>query len=370
MAGREVERGMRAAYRSLSVPDGGSSPMPSQSQGAERRPERRAGLTGSRWVLRALVIGGLAGVAWLLTGTAANAADHGDEPIGSFLGSTMDVTSVYGDEPLVGELREAAAQPLEFESAPAKHQERKAHRHHDVVTSIVTAVDRALSEPVVLLDEAMRDGSAIDAELIGDQWRRPAVPPRTSGAEPDDRTRQEPVGDAADPGAELVPADLPPVVPAPVSTTVPAAGPVVTERPAAAGRPRVAGDTARPASAGHSKRPRASSGGTPARHVKAKSRSHIAGKFRPRHVPAVEPAAPETTREEAPGDDRPAPMRMSLGAVSGIPAGGPGASPEFGSVAVLPARIANGVVDDHQFPLASDVDVRRHDAEAPTVSPD
>ncbi|GIF44381.1 hypothetical protein BC793_1399 [Actinoplanes xinjiangensis] len=56
----EAERFERTARRSAVNPHGGSPLMPSHSQGAERRPERRAGRTGSRWRRRALVVCGLA----------------------------------------------------------------------------------------------------------------------------------------------------------------------------------------------------------------------------------------------------------------------------------------------------------------------
>ncbi|WP_433792840.1 hypothetical protein [Actinoplanes sp. CA-252034] len=110
----EAERVERTAHRSGVVPHGGSPLMPSHSQGAERRPERRAGRTGSRWLLRALVVGGLAGVAWLLTGSAALAADPGATSSGAALGSLPDdVAASAGYEPEVSELLEAAVQSPE-----------------------------------------------------------------------------------------------------------------------------------------------------------------------------------------------------------------------------------------------------------------
>ncbi|MEU4156211.1 hypothetical protein [Actinoplanes sp. NPDC026670] len=54
----QAERVERTARRSAANPHGGSPLMPSHSQGAERRPERRAGRTGSRWRLRVPVAGG------------------------------------------------------------------------------------------------------------------------------------------------------------------------------------------------------------------------------------------------------------------------------------------------------------------------
>lgn len=59
MTGCEVERDERTARRYPAITRGGSPLMPSHSQGAERRPERRAGRTGSRWLPRARVVGEL-----------------------------------------------------------------------------------------------------------------------------------------------------------------------------------------------------------------------------------------------------------------------------------------------------------------------
>ena len=81
MTGLGVER-MRTAFPLPFVPPAGVSVlMPPHIQGAERRTERRA--RRIRWGLRVLVVGGLAGAAWLLTGAAAHAADRTDGPTGS-----------------------------------------------------------------------------------------------------------------------------------------------------------------------------------------------------------------------------------------------------------------------------------------------
>jgi hypothetical protein len=105
MTGLVVER-LRTAFRLPSVPVAGvSTLMPPHIQGAERRMERRVRRT--RWGLRALVLGGLAGAAWLLTGAAAQAAGQTDGPAGSLFGL------VAGDGSSVSGLRSVADQPLE-----------------------------------------------------------------------------------------------------------------------------------------------------------------------------------------------------------------------------------------------------------------
>ena len=101
MTGLAVERLRRAASPSSLFPADVSTPLPPHTQGAERR--------RSRWGLRLLVVGGLAGAAWLLTGAAAHAADRADEPDGWLFGAVIggDATA-----PVSG-LLSAAAQPLE-----------------------------------------------------------------------------------------------------------------------------------------------------------------------------------------------------------------------------------------------------------------
>lgn len=361
MTGWEVERGMRAACRSLSIPVGSSPLMPSPSQGAERRPERRAGHTGSRWALRVLVIGGLAGVAWLLTGTAAHAADHDHEPTGSRYGPAGDSGApVSGDEPEVGGLLKAAVQPLESEPAPDLPRR--------VVTSILTTAERMLSAPVGLPDEVMYDGTAIDADPYGEEPFRTAAAARTSAGGAGDQDRPEPAEDAAEPVNDperygVTGAELPPVaVPAPAERAVtPATAPEDASH-AAGGAVRAALPTSASTSIRAS---RAQSGLSAARHANARFRSSVH-----RRVPAARPASSRTVREDVPAGGEHTPARMNLGTVSGIPAGAPGPSGESGPMAVLPARIGNGAVDSRRFPVAADVAARRHAAESPTVSPD
>ncbi|MEU8655974.1 hypothetical protein [Actinoplanes philippinensis] len=210
-------------------------------------------------LLRALVVGGLAGVAWLLTGSAAQAADPGAGPSGAALGSLSDeVATAAGCEPAVGELLEAAVQPPEV--APEHHRR-----------SILTT-------PLVTLDET-----------AGAPPRTASASPRTSGGTVDDRALPVPPEAVPDPE----PADATAVRP---------------------GRTAQASSTTRP-------------------------------------------------------DDGLAPWRTP-GAVTGTPAVVPGAFPKGGSTAVLPARVAKGAVGCHRLPVAADVEARRNDAVAPTVSPD
>ncbi|GIE90925.1 hypothetical protein [Actinoplanes regularis] len=92
---------------------------------------------------------------------------------------------------------------------------------------------------------------------------------------------------------------------------------------------------------------RALAGHRPTRRAKPPPRAHAH-----RHAPAARPVAPEAIPEDLPGGDGSAPTRMNLGAVSGIPAGGPRSSTESGPSAVPPAGIASAPVACHRCPVA------------------
>jgi hypothetical protein len=89
-----------------------------------------------------------------------------------------------------------------------------------------------------------------------------------------------------------------------------------------------------------------------------------------RHRAVVTAAQPDPVQDSTPDDDGPAPLQVRLGALSGLSTSGPGAPTEGGSAAVLPAAVGGTPVADHRLPRATDVEARRHDAVAPTVSPD
>jgi hypothetical protein len=89
-----------------------------------------------------------------------------------------------------------------------------------------------------------------------------------------------------------------------------------------------------------------------------------------RHVVVAEAATPDTARESTPDGDGPAPAQGHLGAVSGLSTSGSGVPTGGGSAALRPAAVAASTMAIHRLPIATDVEARRHDAEAPTVSPD
>ncbi|MEU4245133.1 hypothetical protein [Actinoplanes sp. NPDC026619] len=336
MTGWGIERASRAANPAPSVsPTAVSTPLPPHIQGAERR--------RSRWGLRLLVVGGLAGAAWLLTGAAAQAADRADEPSGSLLGAVMD-----GDvtAPVSG-LLTAAAQPLEITPAHERH----------AVADVIAAPLRVLTLPVETVDEVTYGVTGTDVDTaaggVGTVLREVAGPLRLTGETASDQRIVTTVTDSigiedqqdARPAAERPqePAVVP-VRPVPVAQTNRVPLTKALRAPAASLR-----------------------SGTVARHVKAASTVH-----RHRHDAAhAVVSGPATMREVTGGGDGPAaPLQLHLGDVSGNPTSGSGTPTEGGSAAFLPAAIANSTMACQRLPIASDVEVRRHDAEAPTVSPD
>ncbi|MFI5893289.1 hypothetical protein ACIA5D_24595 [Actinoplanes sp. NPDC051513] len=361
MTGMGVERFARAAYPLPSVsPAAASAPLPPHIQGAERR--------RSRWGLRLLVIGGLAGAAWLLTGAAAHAADRADEPDGSLLGAVIDGDATA---PVTG-LLTAAAQPPE--AVPA-------HRHH-VVADILDVPHRVLTRPVEAISEVTHGhtGTTVDTTVggVATVLREVAGPLRLTGgpdlapqriiatvtdavvAVPDAR----PAGDGPQRPA-VAPAQRPtePTAQEGHGSTVPSAGPGAGSGPA----PQGLGFST------PSAEPGVGSGTAHAvlRHAKAASH-HLT------HRGAARTAVTDwdTADEEWPSGDGPsgdgpaAPLQLHLGDVSGTPTTGSGTRTEGGSAAFLPAAIVSSAMACHPLPIVSDVEVRRHDAEAPTVSPD
>ena len=133
-----VERASRTAFpAAVEVP--GLSPRPgSDRPGADRRAAHRPGI---RWALRALVIGALAGTAWLLTGAAAQAADHDPTAGGALPDSSLTDAAQPGDttEPAVTGFLQAAAQPLD----------------PDRQASTLDPPDRVVTRPVATVAEAI-----------------------------------------------------------------------------------------------------------------------------------------------------------------------------------------------------------------------
>jgi hypothetical protein len=359
MTGSGVER-MRTAFPLPSGPPAGvSALMPPHIQGAERRTEHRARRT--RWGLRVLVVGGLAGAAWLLTSAAAYAADRADGPTGSLLGSILG----DGESSPVSGLLTAAAQPLESISP--------VHEHH-VVAAVLDIPRRALAGPLERHGAKSHDHTrtSIDAAAgaVDHVPGEVAGPIRLTGGSATTRQLLASPASSAPPASLTEPAISDPLPVTDLSPD-PATVKVWPDSPTTTEVPRHAPVTTSASNQIHTTLPARATASrameTP-RHVKVVSLPSAHHRHRvvsANHTPAA-------VREENPGGGVPAaPLQLHLGDVSGTPAtSGSGAPTEGGAPAVLAAAIADSTMASHLLPIASDVEVPRHDAEAPTVSPD
>jgi len=338
MTGSRVERIMRTAHPAPSGSPAGVSPlMPPHSQGAERRTERRTRTTGIRWGVRTLVIGGLAGAAWLLTGVAAHAADPGAEPVGPACGTVAD-----GDDAVVASgppVREPdmAAGILELpHRVPVRSPGEVVRGHRETTVDIVVGdVDPVPRE--VAAAPRLTGGSA---DLQPRITAVPALLPRISSLSGADPVGEHPV--VRRPGDER-PAGVLPVAEWPHRPAVTPGNAVVR-----AGSPRV-----------H----QAFRTGRSTEHGKVAHRRSA--------VTSVTADEPVPRRWDTSGGGGPAvPPRPHLSEAGGRATLGPATWMEGGCAAFRPAAIADRTMACHRLPIATDVEIRRHDAEAPTVSPD
>jgi hypothetical protein len=391
MTGSEVERTQRTASRRTSVPSvAATALMPTSRQTPEQRTGRHAGRTGSRWGLRTLVIGGLAGAAWLLTGAAAHAADRAVE---SGSGGLSIVSGGLGNglasHPLVNGLGTGAvernvshltaAKPVTHVlTAAAKPSKQEDQRHG---TRQLTSLVAPATQLVATVTGA--DDSTDDAGVPG-VVRQLTAPLRLAGG-PVGATRIIPVTSAFASAATpltrtLLPVSGLPLAVAPVTTAPGPAHAVMPTEPVldttsaivpaginsesptgAASADRVVQPPAAPAAVG----------------VTAGSDSAGSGQFSrniPRRLAAADQRRTATTvrpvsAQQAPDPREPAPLQVQFGAISGVSTSGSG-SPTDGGCAVVPAAIVASSVACRRLPIAKDVEVRRYDAESPTVSPD
>jgi hypothetical protein len=358
-----------------------SALMPPASQAVEQRPERHAGRTGHRWALRALVVGGLAGAAWMLSGAAAHAADH--QPAEPAIGGISVLSPVRTlDHPVVGAAHRLTSDVVTPVSRPVATKAKAVHRTLTAplrptggpvgttpVTRIVTSTVKALPLAPVLRP-------ATDLLHVADPVLAERGPVAAVTALPA-KVLVRPVSTLIKPVSPLVRLVSTPVVPAkvvvkPVTTSV---SPITSVSPATSVSP--VKELVRPAAA-------------PALPTTATTRTAPADPVTVTGYRTTSTNGPDTTRryadvdrhtaattarpdsvQPAPGSPEPVPVRVHLGAVSGIPASGSGSPSEGGGCsAVVPAAVVAGTVACHRLPVATDVDVRRYDAESPTVSPD
>jgi hypothetical protein len=358
--------------------------MPPASQGVEQRSERHAGRTGSRWGLRALVIGGLAGAAWLLTGAAAHAADHTSaDPARGGLSIPAPGPLVPGS--FVPGPGNGAVERTVQHVGQATHAVTAAHRpaRTDAATDVTppagvtprltSIVVKPANQQVTTVDTAVRN---TDDTAVGGVVRELTAPLRLTGGP----VTLDPVTRIVTPTTAPLVQTLRPVTGPPHHAAVPAP---VASRPATSAGPVGSVTVARP----HRISPTGSMSPTGAPAVVqlpavdstgsiavgSDVRTDIAGTWRrilvvDRHTAATT-ARPDGARR-APGNPEPAPLRVQFGALCGTSTSGSGTPSEGGSAATLPAAVMAGTVACHRLPIATDVEVRRYDAESPTASPD
>ncbi|UQU64944.1 hypothetical protein COUCH_00840 [Couchioplanes caeruleus] len=346
--------------------------MPPPSQGAERQ-RRRSGRTGSPWGLRVLVVGGIAGAAWLLSGAAAQADDR--DPATGLLGAVVhDITAAPHSagsgtgkpgtsksgtgEHLTGK---PGAGALSGAGEQGKHlidrilttavQPLDSGDRHDLgaVTTIpkrlvgevagdagsaLGGAVRDLAAPVRLTGEAVDIGHIVPAVQAPQQDAPQQDQPQRDQLQQDQPQQDQPRTDQPQQGQPQQDRSQPGT----------GASPQVTE-PAAAvtdGMDVVLGEADEP------------------RADVPLGRKKLAT--------AASAGARDTVRETPDGEG---PAQVRLGAANGAPASGSGTATDGGpSAAVLPSAIADSTMACHRLPIATEVEVRRHDAEAPTASPD
>jgi hypothetical protein len=369
-------------------PVGDSALMPPASQGVEQRSERHARRAGSRWALRTFVIGGLAGAAWLLSGAAAHAADHtsagpaisGLSILSPVHQARLHVTRPLGG-PLVNDLGNGVVERTAHTADRAAHRTvKKAEPTASVIDVVLSSgvtrqltpiVERPAYELVTTVDKAVR---STDDTALGGVVREVTAPLRPVG-DPVVSTQLTPVTGIVAPATAPLVQTLRPATVLPHHAAVPAP---VASRPATAAAPTghtaLTGPARSPGVPAAVKLPAVDPTGSITADSGPRTMGGSTTVTQRRFAVADRHTAATTARPDGvrntPGSPEPAPLRVHLGAVSGIPTSGSGAPSEGGCAATLPAAVAASTVACHRLPIATDVEVRRYDAESPTVSPD
>jgi hypothetical protein len=356
MAWWGVERMRRTASRPSSVhradvpvgdvtsPDlrtAGSTPPPaSQVEG------RRARRHGAGWGIRTLLVGGLAGAAWLLTGAAAQAAEQhtpadaaqrGSSAVSFVDGLGTGVDELRAGLSTVDTLRDSVTNRTTTTSTRPAHQPSGDSGPVDSIAGDlldasggVPGVAKVLAAPFRLIDGPARTTAVLAAVRDADPIVR----------------RLRPVTDllqTAEPAtAAMSDADLTALAFAPARPPAPATSVLTADGATTEILPAVA-------TAGES-------GGMLALQ-----------RFAAAHLPDA--LSTLTGADPAPTGPEPAPLQAHLGAVSGASTAGSGA-PSDGGTATVPSSVVDSVVADHRLPVTTDVEVHGVLVEDPTVSPD
>jgi hypothetical protein len=351
--------------------------------------------------LRVLAVGGLAGAAWLLSAASAHAAEGAlpaeDAPtdlsvvslVAGSSGSTvvpiadtLDTALVATDLVHVGRASTVvlpsatAASSVPVTSQPATRPDGGQDS-----TARVTAGEPVGAEAPTAQPRAARDRAGSGDGAVLGAVRGLTTPLGLSGALAGPTGLLTPLTRAVDPVVAPLDGVLRPVTGVlltaaqPVTSTLgsvtraafggdPTGQPVYEPIPGARPAP---GAEAGPARTGPAAAPGARSVGLAEVGTDSLSgdRRYAGTELRPSGSPDERPGS-----GNLPDRHYPAPLRAYLGAGAGIPAGGPGSHAEGGAFAVVPSSVVESTVAFHRLPVTTDVAVLRHEAEAPTVSPD
>jgi hypothetical protein len=364
--------------------------------------ERMTRTASRRIVLRALVVGGFAGAAWLLSASAAQAADAPPAPdrgaapahsatvltpltdvLDTATAPVLDATSaLVGGAPAPADPATAVAPPgatadrtaTIVGTAPAARPDRPADRAADPIGPVTTLLGpRAAQGTTDAGGAANRSGAGQQAGGPTGTLLNQLVAPLglTSGS----TGLLAPVTRVVDPVLAPLTGVLRPVgailrvVAAPLDATLGTVTRTVTGVLPAPPGGSISAVTPGATSAVIADPTR--TGGTPrASHTEdgsaVKNARHGAGKTeRETARPSVRP-----NPGDQPGRPYPAPLRGYLGAGTGTPASGSGSPTEGGAFSTVASTVAGSMVAFHQLPEATDVTVLRLDAEDPTFSPD
>ena len=364
--------------------------------------ERTTRTASRRIVLRALVVGGFAGAAWLLSASAAQAADATPAPdrgaapahsatvltpltnvLDTATAPVLDATSaLVGGAPASADPVTAVAPPgatadrttTIVGTAPAARPDRPADRAVAPAGPVTTLLGADAGQGTTDAGgAATRSGTGQQAGPTGTLLNQlvaplglasgstgllapvtrvvdPVLAPLTGVLRPVGAILQV-VAAPLDATLGTVTRTVTGVLPAPPGGSISAVTPGATS--AVIADPTLMGGT-----------PRASH--TEDGSAVKKIVRHGAGKTeRETARPSVRP-----NPGDQPGRPYPAPLRGYLGAGAGIPASGSGSPTEGGAFSSVASTVAGSMVAFHRLPEATDVAVLRLDAEDPTVSPD
>lgn len=365
--------------------------------------ERTTRTASRRIVLRALVVGGFAGAAWLLSASAAQAADATPAPdrgaapahsatvltplanvLDTATAPVLDATSaLVGGAPASADPVTAVAPPgatadrttTIVGTAPAARPDRPADRAAAPAGPVTTLLGSDAARGTTDAGgAATRSGTGQQAGgptgtllnqlvaplglasgstgLLAPVTRvvDPVLAPLTGVLRPVGAILQV-VTAPLDATLGTVTRTVTGVLPAPPGGSISAVTPGATS--AVIADPTLTGGTPR---ASHTEDGSA---------VKKIVRHGAGKKERETARPSVRP-----NTGDQPGRPYPAPLRGYLGAGAGIPASGSGSPTEGGAFSSVASTVAGSMVAFHRLPEATDVAVLRLDAEDPTVSPD